>query len=93
MLFFCAFVIEARSSHTGKVAIENVAAQESYVISGEGAITIFNTDEANNYYVYSITGQLIKTVRIAPDSNLTIELPQGYYIIRCQQWVRKILVK
>ena len=96
-MIFSAFIafgseVEARTMHYAKATIDNVA-QESYVTSIEGGITIYNASEITNYYIYSITGQLIKTVKISPDSSITIDLPQGYYIVRCQEWAHKILVK
>ena len=46
---------------------------------------------ARRFCVYSITGQVIKSVDVA--DNVTVELPQGYYIVKCSEWTKKIVVR
>ncbi len=46
---------------------------------------------ARRFYIYSITGQVIKSVEVA--ENVTVELPQGYYIVKCSEWAKKIVVR
>jgi hypothetical protein len=46
------------------------------------------------FNIYSITGQLIKVVKIAEDGHATIDLPKGFYVVRCNGWwSRKVVVK
>jgi hypothetical protein len=47
--------------------------------------------ESRTFYIYSITGQMIKSIEVS--ENVTVELPQGFYIIKCRDWSEKIIVK
>lgn len=46
----------------------------------------------STFYIYSITGQLVQTIKLASGSEV-IELPQGCYIIKCKQWSKKVVVR
>lgn len=51
-----------------------------------------NTDAV--FLVYSITGQLLKTVRLSADGHASIDMPKGFYVVKCNgQWSRKVIVK
>lgn len=43
------------------------------------------------FHIYSVTGQLVRTVKIA-DSSESIDLPPGYYIVKCDRWSHRYLV-
>lgn len=45
------------------------------------------------FAVYSITGQLVKTVEVAAASSQTVPLSGGCYIVRCSAWAKKIVVR
>lgn len=58
----------------------------------KGGLEITVSDgKAHEFYIYSITGQLVK--RVKADYTLTVELPQGYYIVKCSSWSKKIVVR
>lgn len=60
----------------------------------EGRIVFIagNTDATFN--VYSITGQLVKVVRVSADQRTTVDFPKGFYIVKCSnQWSRKVVVR
>ena len=59
-------------------------------VTGGLEITV-SDGKAHEFYIYSITGQLVK--RIKADYTLTVELPQGYYIVKCSSWSKKIVVR
>ena len=64
------------------------------VQGAEGRIifTAGNNDAVFN--VYSITGQLVKVVRVSAEQRVSVELPKGFYIVRCgNQWSRKVVVR
>lgn len=44
------------------------------------------------FYIYSITGQLVQTVKLTSASEV-IDLPQGCYIVKCKQWSKKVIVR
>jgi hypothetical protein len=60
----------------------------------EGRIifTAGNSDAVFN--VYSITGQLVKVVRVSAEQRVSVELPKGFYIVKfSNQWSRKVVVR
>lgn len=60
----------------------------------EGRIifTAGNSDAA--FSVYSITGQLVKVVRVGADQRTSVDFPKGFYIVKCgNQWSRKVVVR
>ncbi len=50
------------------------------------------TDKTIKFYIYSITGQIIKIVSVS-SSETIVELPKGYYIVKCEQWAKQAIVK
>ncbi len=59
-------------------------------VSGGIEITI-SDDSKHEFYIYSITGQMVKAVTLSETS--VIDLPQGCYIIKCESWSKKIVVR
>lgn len=47
--------------------------------------------EVHHFYIYSITGQMVKSVDVT--GSVTVDLPQGYYIVKCKDWSKKIVVR
>lgn len=59
---------------------------------GRIVFTAGNNDAVFN--VYSITGQLVKVVKVTAEQRVSVELPKGFYIVRCgNQWSRKVVVR
>lgn len=58
-----------------------------------GVIFSVNDDKAYQFGVYSITGQLIKSIKVLPHTSTTITLPKGYYIVRCEKWAKQVVVR
>jgi len=60
----------------------------------EGHIVFMAGSSDATFNVYSITGQLIKVVRVSADQRATVDLPKGFYIVKCgNQWSRKVVVR
>ena len=73
--------------------IENASSAPA-AVGGDGRITFYagNTDAV--FCVYSITGQLLKTVRLSADGHASIDIPKGFYVVRCNNhFSRKVVVK
>lgn len=49
-------------------------------------------NENRQVYVYSLTGQLVKSVNAQPGTT-TIELPAGYYIVKCDRLSQRVIVR
>ena len=65
------------------------------VVGGAGCMTIYNynSDNESTFSVYSITGQIVKSVSVPGGTTATINLPKGFYIVKCEYWSRKVIVK
>lgn len=73
---------------------QEVAISEPIVTSHRGAIEISCPVNGRSYtfQIYAITGQLLKKVQLT-DTTTTIAIPQGCYIVKCESWVKKVIVK
>lgn len=62
-------------------------------VSPYGVELIVEADSGEfNFRIYSITGQVVKTLKLSEGSEL-IELPQGCYIVKCEAWSKKIIIR
>lgn len=74
--------------------IESVAENEATLSSQNSELIISNSSEASmKFYVFSITGQMVKSVEVGGGDSVTVELPAGWYIVKCSLWSKKIVVK
>lgn len=48
-------------------------------------------DAPCHFTIYSITGQMVKSVEIS--GSAVVDLPRGCYIIKCASWSKKLVVK
>lgn len=73
--------------------IEMVA--PSHSASGEQGHIHFAAGASDAVFsVYSITGQLMKVVRVPAGTHATLELPRGFYIVKCNnEWSHKVVVR
>lgn len=63
-------------------------------LGAEGRIVFTAGNSDATFNVYSITGQLIKVVRVNADQRVTVDFPKGFYIVKCgSQWSRKVVVR
>lgn len=90
----CGFALNMSAADTGdesKGADTFVSGVSVY--SGNGVIVLNNnSEEAVTFNIYSITGQMIKSVTIQ-GGNSNIDLPKGFYIVKCNQWSKRVIVK
>ena len=60
----------------------------------EGRIVFTAGNSDATFNVYSITGQLVKVVRVSAEQRATVDFPKGFYIVKCNnQWSRKVVVR
>lgn len=45
------------------------------------------------FEIFSITGQSIKVVKVSGGFSMTVELPKGFYIVKCESWTKKVMIK
>jgi hypothetical protein len=73
--------------------LENVATGPT-AQGAEGRIVFTAGNSDATFNVYSITGQLVKVVRVGADQRVTVDFPKGFYIVKCtNQWSRKVVVR
>lgn len=58
---------------------------------GQAELTVIGSSPIR-FQIYSITGQLVKSVEFA-DGTILVELPRGMYIVKCDLWSKQIVVK
>lgn len=62
--------------------------------SVEGGIEFTVPDGSEiKFYIFSITGQMIKSLSVSSDTSSVAEVPAGCYIVKCEYWSKKILVR
>jgi len=72
--------------------VETVATGPS-AQGAEGRIVFTAGNSDATFNVYSITGQLVKVVRVSADQRISVEFTKGFYIVKCSQWSRKVVVR
>lgn len=68
-------------------------AKVNMTVESKSIILSVNNDKGEKFHIYSITGQLVKTVTVPAKSEERIELKCGCYIVKCSQWSKKVMVK
>lgn len=63
-------------------------------LGAEGRIVFTAGSSDATFNVYSITGQLVKVVRVSAEQRTSVDFPKGFYIVKCSnQWSRKVVVR
>lgn len=86
-------VATADLAHGAPVVRQEVVASEPVLTARRGVIDIACPADGKTYtfQIYSITGQLIKRVQLS-ETKASIEVAKGCYVVRCEAWVKKIVV-
>ncbi len=72
---------------------EEIVEQQPQLKAAEGRITLsVGADASYTFYIFSITGQLLKRIDVSKES-VDVELPSGCYIVKCTKWSKKVIVK
>lgn len=59
----------------------------------EGGLEIsIGDNQRSTFLIFSITGQLAKKIEVVGNSN-RIDLPKGCYIVKCDKWSKKLVVR
>lgn len=67
---------------------------EPQVLGGKGSITLIAGDEDATFRLYSVTGQLLRTVKVSAQGRVTIDMKKGFYLVKCAgHWSHKVVVK
>lgn len=59
----------------------------------DGVLELYCGHQQNvTFKIFSITGQLVKSVTVA-SASARIELPKGFYIVKCDKWTRRVMLR
>lgn len=81
----------AADTSDGRPQVEVAVQPVVKVHNGRVEISIAG-NESRQVYVYSLTGQLVKSVNAQPGTT-SIELPAGYYIVKCDRLSQRVIVR
>ncbi|MCM1517458.1 MAG: hypothetical protein NC117_02290 [Pseudoflavonifractor sp.] len=92
MTALAAPAIQAYASTPAEEAVSPVVKAPVMRVTSTGIVLTASDDSGHQFYIYSITGQMIKTVTVY-SSPLTVELYPGCYIVKCSDWAKQIVVR
>lgn len=58
-----------------------------------GSVIELSSDTTTKFEIFSITGQLIRSVNVQPATTVKVELTKGFYILKCDSWTRRVMIK
>lgn len=74
------------------VVQNTVSAQPQVRVVGSQIEIVVPGDEDRTVTIYALTGQVVKSLNATPGVN-TVELPKGYYIVKCDRISSRVVVK
>lgn len=94
ILLFAAFAFNGQWLANARPAVENrVSDRIPTVTVDKGFIELTAPDsEIVKFEIFSITGQLIKSLTVK-GSTVKVDLPKGFYIIKCDSWTKRVMLK
>lgn len=77
----------------GEASFQTVTVSQPQVRVVQGHIEItVPGDDARQVSIYALTGQIVKSMTVSPGVT-TIELPAGYYIVKCDRVSCRVVVR
>lgn len=73
--------------------IEAIEAGPSVRVEGTTIEFSGDNSQSTKFEVFSITGQLVRTLVVPADRVARVELPRGCYIIKCAGWTKRVMLK
>lgn len=82
------------SARAASLPREEIQAAATPSVSIDGAVIEMRNpySEPVKFQIYSITGQLIKSV-VVKSVPVRLELPKGFYIVKCDNWTKRVMLK
>ena len=73
--------------------ISSAIVEQPTISTLSGGISLTTpSDKTTKFLIYSITGQVIKTITVS-SGEVIVELPKGYYIVKCENWSKQAIVR
>ncbi len=100
LYFTTLLIIVAHAVPTGMYASMSSLPREEVQAAAAPSVTIDGVviemrnpyPEPVKFQIFSITGQLIKAV-IVKTAPVRLELPKGFYIVKCDNWTKRVMLK
>ncbi len=73
-------------------AADNLAVEPVISINGQQLEIEIADDLDHQLTVYALTGQIVKTEQVG-NGKTTFDLPKGYYIVKVDKTVKKVIVR
>lgn len=90
-------ITEISSDYVPQRALQSgiaASAERATVETENRTIIIRNFHGSNSFNIYSVTGQLIKTLHLSGEAIASIDVPKGFYVVKCNSdWSRKVVVR
>ncbi len=87
----CGYAAQAEPNGSQRIELN---AGNASVEGMSGHIRLTAGSTSVTFSIYSITGQLLRTIRVERESSVTVEIPKGFYVVRLERaWSRKVIVK
>lgn len=83
---------EAQASDVAREVVVQDTSGPGLKVTGS-SLELMCGDRVNvKFEIFSITGQLVKAVTVA-SGTARVELPKGFYIVKCENWTRRVMLK
>ena len=94
ILFVVAMSFNGQMFAEAKTSVESrVSERMPAVYVDKGYLELTAPDsEIVKFEIFSITGQLIKSITVK-GSTAKVELPKGFYIIKCDAWTKRVMLR
>lgn len=84
--------VVASQSHDHNKEMTSVSVAPTMKILSTGVELSSYDGAAHRFNIYSITGQMIKSIEVL-DNTVTIDLPKGFYIVKCDSWSKQLVIR
>lgn len=94
ILLFAVTAFNGQCIANARPSVENrVSDRMPTVTVDKGFIELTAPDsEIVKFEIFSITGQLIKSLTVK-GSTVKVDLPKGFYIIKCDSWTKRVMLR
>lgn len=79
---------------SARTVVESKVVEHGPSVSVEKGFVELTAPEGDTvkFEIFSITGQLVKSVTVK-GSTVKVDLPKGFYIIKCDCWTKRVMLK
>lgn len=75
------------------LTLSELSQSVSLATGGSGQLTLRGQSRDAQFSIYSITGQQVRSLKVAAGAKVTIDLPKGFYIVKSGGRSQKVVVR